>query len=94
MPIAAKDLNNQLLAAGIAPDTPTVVYFWLSADMYGENSIIAGTNMLSNTIKATVSAYDAETFAREIQPALEYVSYVGGCCGSNAEYIRTLRRYL
>ncbi len=42
----------------------------------------------------TVSAYDAETFAREIQPALEYVSYVGGCCGSNAEYIRTLRRYL
>ena len=58
--VAAKDLNNQLLAAGVPAETPTTVYFWLTADMYGENSIIAGTNQKSNVISATVSAYDSE----------------------------------
>ena len=43
---------------------------------------------------SAVSAYDCDTFIREIEPALEFVSYIGGCCGSNAEYIRALRAIL
>lgn len=39
----------------------------------------------------TVSAYSAEMFAEEIAPALEFVSYVGGCCGSDESYIRALK---
>ena len=36
---------------------------------------------------STVSDYDAKTFVREIAPALEFVDYIGGCCGCNWEYI-------
>ena len=39
---------------------------------------------------STVSDYDAKTFVREIAPALEFVDYIGGCCGCNWEYIREL----
>ena len=35
-------------------------------------------------------SYDAACFAREIAPALELVSFVGGCCGCDSEYIRKL----
>jgi len=37
-----------------------------------------------------MSPYTAEMFAAEIAPALDFVSYVGACCGSNAQYIRKL----
>lgn len=40
---------------------------------------------------STETPYDATHFAAEIEPALPYVSYVGGCCGSNASYIRQLK---
>ena len=36
-------------------------------------------------------AYDAETFARDVAPALDFVSYIGGCCGCNPEYIKALK---
>lgn len=37
--------------------------------------------------------YDAETFATDCMPALDCdIKYIGGCCGSNASYIRTLRK--
>lgn len=39
---------------------------------------------------STVTDYDAKTFVREVAPALEFVDYVGGCCGCNWEYIREL----
>ena len=39
----------------------------------------------------SVSPYTAETFAAEVTPALELASYVGACCGSNADYIRLLK---
>lgn len=42
----------------------------------------------------TVTDYDAATFARDVAPALEYVSYIGGCCGCNPAYIRELKKYL
>ncbi len=39
-------------------------------------------------------AVDAETFAAQVAPALELVRYVGGCCGSDAGYIRALKALL
>ena len=39
----------------------------------------------------TVTDYDADTFVREVEPALEFVDYIGGCCGCNPEYIRKLK---
>ena len=41
---------------------------------------------------STVADYDAETFVREVAPALAFVDYIGGCCGSNPEYIRLLKQ--
>lgn len=38
-----------------------------------------------------ISPYDAQTFAKDVAPALEFVGYLGCCCGSDAEYIRTLK---
>ena len=38
--------------------------------------------------------YDAETFTREILPAADFVTYIGGCCGSNPEYIKALKAAL
>lgn len=42
----------------------------------------------------TVTDYDATLFAREVAPALEYVDYVGGCCGCDPEYISELKKLL
>ena len=49
---------------------------------------------ISSSDGSTAAAYDCDTFVREIEPALEFVKYIGGCCGSNAEYIRALRAVL
>lgn len=40
---------------------------------------------------STETPYDAEHFANEIAPALKYATYIGGCCGSNASYIKKLK---
>lgn len=50
----------------------------------------AGKPILSSDGK-TETPYDAATFAKEVLPALEYVTYIGGCCGSNAEYVKALK---
>ncbi len=45
-------------------------------------------------LKADGSApipYSAEHFVQEIAPALEYATYLGGCCGSNPAYIRRMK---
>lgn len=39
-------------------------------------------------------SYSAEQFAAEVAPALDYVTYLGGCCGTDAEYIRALGKLL
>ena len=39
----------------------------------------------------TAQSYDAATFVRDVAPALEFVSYIGGCCGCNPGYVRALR---
>lgn len=36
--------------------------------------------------------YSAAQFADEVSPALEYVRYIGGCCGTDDSYIRELRK--
>ncbi len=41
-----------------------------------------------------VTAYSAKIFAQEIKPALEYVSYIGGCCGSDESYVREIKKLL
>ena len=38
--------------------------------------------------------YSAEQFAREVEPALELVSFVGGCCGCDESYIKELGKLL
>ena len=43
----------------------------------------------------TVYESDIETFSKEALPALNYgVQYIGGCCGTNAAYIRRLKEEL
>lgn len=39
-------------------------------------------------------SYTPEQFAAEMAPALEYVSYVGGCCGCDHTYISSLAKLL
>lgn len=53
----------------------------------------AGKPILSSDGEA-VSPYTAERFAAEVKPALQYVSYIGGCCGSDAEYIKEIKKML
>ena len=40
------------------------------------------------------SPYDAADFVRDVEPALEKITYLGGCCGSGPEYIRALKERL
>ena len=39
---------------------------------------------------STATAYSSKVFADEVMPALDFVDYVGGCCGSDPSYIREL----
>ena len=39
-------------------------------------------------------AYSAQRFAEEVAPALEFVSYVGACCGSDESYIAELKKLI
>ena len=43
---------------------------------------------------STSTAYSAEQFAEDIKPALEYVSYIGGCCGSDSTYVKEIKKLL
>jgi 5-methyltetrahydrofolate--homocysteine methyltransferase len=38
--------------------------------------------------------YSEDQFVQEIRPAFEFVSYIGGCCGTDARYISRLREAL
>ena len=53
----------------------------------------AGKPILSED-GSTAAAYTAKQFAEDIKPALEFVSYIGGCCGSDAEYIKEIKKLL
>jgi len=47
-----------------------------------------------NASGETVKDYDAQTFAREVAPALDIVSYIGGCCGCGVDYVRAMKELL
>ena len=53
----------------------------------------AGKPILSED-GSTAVAYTAKQFAEDIKPVLEFVSYIGGCCGSDAEYIKEIKKLL
>ncbi len=38
--------------------------------------------------------YTPETFAEAVKPALEFVSYIGGCCGSDADYVKEIKKLM
>lgn len=40
---------------------------------------------------SVISPYSAETFAEDVVPVLDLVTYLGACCGSSPEYIRVLQ---
>ncbi len=39
---------------------------------------------------SAATAYSAKAFADELMPALDFVDYIGGCCGSDPSYIREI----
>ena len=41
-----------------------------------------------------VSPYTAEMFVKEVTPALEYATYIGGCCGTDPTYIAELKKVI
>ncbi|MCR4903408.1 MAG: homocysteine S-methyltransferase family protein [Butyrivibrio sp.] len=49
----------------------------------------AGKPILS-TDGSTSNPYSKEDFVRELEPAFSLVDYIGGCCGTNAAYIKAL----
>lgn len=53
----------------------------------------AGTPILSSDGKEERPCTPKE-FAANFVPAFEYVSYVGGCCGTNAEYLTAVKKEL
>lgn len=53
----------------------------------------AGKPILSED-GSTAVAYTAKQFSEDIKPALEFVSYIGGCCGSDAEYIKEIKKLI
>lgn len=53
----------------------------------------AGMPILSDDGTST-GTYDAATFACDIKPSLPYISYLGGCCGTNVSYIKKLKELI
>lgn len=41
-----------------------------------------------------ISPYSAKDFAKDVDPALDLVTYLGGCCGSDPDYIRELKKVI
>ena len=39
----------------------------------------------------TSTSFSVDEFVADIAPALEFVDYIGGCCGSDPSYIRALK---
>jgi len=45
-------------------------------------------------LAASGKTFTAETYAEAIAPALELVTYVGSCCGSEPDFIAKLNEYI
>ena len=53
----------------------------------------AGLPIMSDDGSVSI-AYTAEQFAADMKEVVPYVGYLGACCGSNASYIRELKKLL
>jgi len=49
---------------------------------------------LLNEDGTVLSSYNSSRFVEDIAPALVFVDYVGGCCGSDVSYIHALKQRL
>ncbi|MBQ6475697.1 MAG: homocysteine S-methyltransferase family protein [Clostridia bacterium] len=49
---------------------------------------------IMNADGKTTTEYSAVQFAEDVRPALDFVSYIGGCCGSDPDYIREIKKML
>ena len=88
--ISAIGLNCSL---GPGPALPVIREFAEKTDL----PLLFKPNAGKPVLKAdgtTAAAYSAEQFADEIRPALPYVRYLGGCCGTGPDYIRALKEMI
>ncbi len=88
LPVAAVGLNCSL---GPEKAVPIVAQFGQYTDLPLILKPNAGRPITENGQSRV--EYDIDTFVSDCLPALEYnVKYIGGCCGSNPDYIRALIR--
>lgn len=85
--VAALGMN-----CGIAPDEalPIIKVFKENTNLPIIFKPNAGKPIL-NADGTTKSTYDENVFAEDAAPALEFVSYLGGCCGTSPAYIAKLK---
>lgn len=79
------------LNCSLGPDAamPVIKEFHQLTDL----PLIFKPNAGQSTLRGeeTVTEYSPEMFVRDSLPALEYgVKYIGGCCGTNAQFIKAL----
>ena len=87
IPLAAIGINCSL---GPEKAVPIIASFRQYTDLPLCFKPNAGKPILQDGEEKT--QYDIPTFVRDSLPALDHdVTYIGGCCGSNAAYIRALR---
>ena len=88
LPIAAIGMNCSL---GPEKAVPVIASFRQYTDLPLAFKPNAGKPILQGG--ESKMEYDVNTFVEDCMPALEYdVKYIGGCCGSNATYIRALKK--
>ena len=88
LPVSAIGINCSL---GPEKAIPIIASFRQYTDLPLIFKPNAGKPILQNG--ETSVQYDANTFVEDCLPALDYdVQYIGGCCGSNASYIRALKK--
>ena len=49
---------------------------------------------VTNEAGQQVSPYTPEMFVKEVTPALDFVTYIGGCCGTDPTYIAELKKVI
>ena len=86
------DSRIKALGAGIVRDDTNIQN--LGIQNYSSNLSINQPNDGNPIMSAdgtVMTAYTPEKFAEDIEPALPFVDYLGGCCGCNADYIVRLK---
>ena len=88
LPLSAIGINCSL---GPEKAVPIIASFRQYTDLPLIFKPNAGKPILQNGEEKV--QYDVDTFVADCLPALDQdVQYIGGCCGSNAAYIRAMRQ--